>query len=909
VDGLRLDAIPYLIEREGTDNENLPETHEVLKKMRAEMDARYENRLFLAEANQWPEDVLPYFGDGDECHMAFHFPLMPRIFMALAQEDRHPIVEIMHQTPEIPEGCQWAIFLRNHDELTLEMVTDRERDYMYQIYATDPRMRINVGIRRRLASMMENDRPRIELLNSLLMSMPGTPIIYYGDEIGMGDNIFLGDRDAVRTPMQWSSDRNAGFSRAEPARLYLPPVMDPVYSYEAVNVESQGRSAGSLLNWMKRLIAVRKAHRAFGRGTLEFLHPGNRKVLAYLREHEGEAILCVANLSRSAQPVELDLSRFRGMVPVELLGNSSFPPLGDLPYFLTLPGYGFYWFRLAREAAAPRWHQESPPYAEPPVLVLPAGRQTARSVDRVPLRLPARQISQLEREALPNFLGTRRWFAAKAGGIESVQVVAQAAFADNMLLTMLEVHVGEEASEGAEPQLYFLPLSAAWEEGAEGDGLSVYMPDVLTKLRRRARVGVLLDALSDEAFCRRVVAAMGENTEMGVGEGEVHFSGTDVFRELVGDETADELSVRRAEVEQTNSSVILGERLILKAYRRLQKGTNPDLEIGRYLTEKARFENTPPLAGAIEYTGPDGETTTLGLLQGFVENQGDGWSYVLDYLDRYLEDRLMTTWSPEGEDDEAEELAAEDAFFTSLVRVLGLRTGELHAAFAAPTDDEAFAPETAFPEEVAGWADGVLAEARHTLDMLKRRRDSLPDEAVPDADRLLALRKELTGSIERVAREDFEVVKTRHHGDYHLGQVLVVGNDFQIIDFEGEPARPLAERRKKHSPLRDVAGMLRSFDYAIRSALMDLGAERADQLEGLEPWVRLWKERTSQAFLDGYREGVGDDVSYPEEHAPALIELFTLEKALYEIRYELDNRPDWVGIPIMSVVDLLEDRP
>ncbi|HEX5850316.1 MAG TPA: maltose alpha-D-glucosyltransferase, partial [Rubrobacter sp.] len=810
VDGLRLDAIPYLIEREGTDNENLPETHEVLKKMRAEMDARYENRLFLAEANQWPEDVLPYFGDGDECHMAFHFPLMPRIFMALAQEDRHPIVEIMHQTPEIPEGCQWAIFLRNHDELTLEMVTDRERDYMYQIYATDPRMRINVGIRRRLASMMENDRPRIELLNSLLMSMPGTPIIYYGDEIGMGDNIFLGDRDAVRTPMQWSSDRNAGFSRAEPARLYLPPIMDPVHSYEAVNVEAQGRSAGSLLNWMKRLIAVRKAHRAFGRGTLEFLHPGNRKVIAYLREHEDEAILCVANLSRSAQPVELDLSRFRGLVPVELLGNSSFPPLGDLPYFLTLPGYGFYWFRLAREVAAPRWHQESPSYAEPPVLVLPAGRQTARSADRFPLRLPARQIGQLEREALPNFLGSRRWFAAKGDGIERVEVLAQASLADDMLLTLLEVHLGNEASEGAEPQIYFLPLAAAWEEGTDGDGVSVYMPDVLTKLRRRARVGVLLDALSDEAFCRSVVAAMGENTGIKIGEGEIHFSATGVFGDLIGDGPVEELSVRRAEVEQTNSSVILGERLILKAYRRLQKGTNPDLEIGRYLTEETRFENTPPLAGAIEYTGPDGETTTLGLLQGYVENQGDGWSYVLDYLDRYLEDRLLTSWSPEGEDAPDEELAPEDTFFASLVRILGLRTGELHAAFAAPTDDEAFAPETAPPEEVAGWVDGVLAEAGSTLDLLKRRGSSLPDEVAPDVERLLGLREELRRSVKSVAGQNFGVVKTRHHGDYHLGQVLVVSNDFEIIDFEGEPARPLAERRKKHSPLRDVAGMLRS---------------------------------------------------------------------------------------------------
>jgi maltose alpha-D-glucosyltransferase / alpha-amylase len=910
VDGLRLDAIPYLIEREGTDNENLPETHEVLKRMRAEMDARYENRLFLAEANQWPEDVLPYFGDGDECHMAFHFPLMPRIFMALAQEDRHPIVEIMHQTPEVPDSCQWAIFLRNHDELTLEMVTDKERDYMYQTYATDPRMRINVGIRRRLASMMENDRPRIELLNSLLMSMPGTPIIYYGDEIGMGDNIFLGDRDAVRTPMQWTSDRNAGFSRTEPARLYLPPIMDPVYGYESVNVEAQSRSVGSLLNWMKRTISVRKAHRAFGRGTLEFLHPGNRKVIAYLREYEDEAILCVANLSRSAQPVELDLARFRGRVPVELLGNSSFPPLGDLPYFLTLPGYGFYWFRLAREAAAPRWHQESPRYAEPPVLVLPAGRETARRVYRAPLRLPSRQLAQLEREALPNFLGTRRWFAAKGGEIERVEVVAQAEFDDDGLLTLLRVYVDDESSDESGPQLYFLPLAAAWEEGADEDGVSIFMPHALAKLRRRARMGLLFDALADEQFCRGVVEAMGKDREVEIGEGRIHFSGTDVFGGLIGDGPVSELSVRRAEVEQTNSSVILGERLIMKAYRRLQKGTNPDLEIGRYLTEEVHFENTPPLAGAVEYTGPDGETTTLGLLQGFVENQGDGWSYVLDYLGRYLEDRLVTSWSPEGEDDtDEEERRAEDAFFASLVRTLGLRTGELHAAFAAPTDDPAFAPEPASPEEVAGWAEGVLAESRRTLDMLKRRRGRLPEEAGPDADSLLELRRELTRRIKDVSRGGFGVVKTRHHGDYHLGQVLVVGNDFQIIDFEGEPARPLAERRRKHSPLRDVAGMLRSFNYAIRSALINLVADRAEPLERLEPWVNLWEERTRQAFLEGYAEGARGAASYPddEEHARALIELFTLEKALYEIRYELDNRPDWVVIPIRGVLDLLNE--
>jgi maltose alpha-D-glucosyltransferase/alpha-amylase len=518
-------------------------------------------------------------------------------------------------------------------------------------------------------------------------------------------------------------------------------------------------------------------------------------------------------------------------------------------------------------------------------------------------------MAQLEREALPNFLGVRRWFAAKGGEIERVEVAAQAGF-DDALLTLLRVYVDD--GEELEPQLYFLPLAAAWEEGAEEDGVSSLMPHALAKLRRRARMGLLFDALADERFCRGVVAAMGEGREIDLGEGRVRFSGTDVFGGLVGEEPMGELGLRRSEVEQSNSSVILGERLILKVYRRLQKGANPDLEIGRYLTEKVRFENTPPLAGAIEYEGPDGETITLGLLQGFVENQGDGWSYVLNYLGRYLEDRLMTSWTLEDEDEadpEHEEREAEDAFFAGLMRTLGLRTGELHAAFAAPTDDEAFAPEPASPEEVAGWVENVLAELRRTFDLLRRRRGKVPEEVLPDVDRLLALRRDLTRRVRAVSRSGFGVMKTRHHGDYHLGQVLVVANDFQIIDFEGEPGRPLAERRRKQCPLRDVAGMLRSFDYAIRSAVMSLGAERAEQLETLEPWVRLWEEQTRRGFLEGYAAGARGAASYPEDekNARALVELFTLEKALYEIRYELDNRPNWVGIPVRGVLDLLEN--
>ncbi len=357
VDGFRLDAIPYLVEREGTNNENLRETHEVIRKMRAAIDANYRNRFLLAEANQWPEDVREYFGDGDECHMAYHFPLMPRIYMSIAQEDRYPITEIMQQTPDIPDSCQWAIFLRNHDELTLEMVTSKERDYMYTTYASDVRARINLGIRRRLSPLMENDHDRIKLMNSLLLSMPGSPILYYGDEIGMGDNVFIGDRNGVRTPLQWSPDRNAGFSRADPQRLYLPPIMDPVYGYQSTNVEAQLRDPSSLLSWTRRMLAVRKGSQAFGRGTRRFLRPGNRRILAYLREYGEDTILCVANLSRSAQPVELNLAPFKGRVPVEMLGRTAFPPIADLPYLLTLAAYGFYWFRLTADAEPPACHE------------------------------------------------------------------------------------------------------------------------------------------------------------------------------------------------------------------------------------------------------------------------------------------------------------------------------------------------------------------------------------------------------------------------------------------------------------------------------------------------------------------------------------------------------------------------
>ena len=483
VDGFRLDAIPYLCERDGTNNENLPETHAIIRKLRAELDAYAKGKVLLAEANQWPEDVQEYFGRGDECHMAYHFPLMPRIYMAIAQEDRFPITDILRQTPDIPANCQWALFLRNHDELTLEMVTDVERDYLWSTYANDPRARINVGIRRRLAPLMDNDRRKIELMNSLLLSFPGTPIIYYGDEIGMGDNIYLGDRNGVRTPMQWTPDRNGGFSRADPARLYAPTIMDPVYGYEAVNVEAQSRSLSSLLSATKRLISVRKSTLAFGRGTMTFIRPVNRSVLAYVRQYQDEVILCVANLSRSAQATELDLSAWKDRIPLEMLGRTRFPAIGELPYMITLAPYGFYWFQLKERDKSE--HVEPTVGPEFETLVVPLGATWVSL---------ARTRGVFERDVLPGHLARTRWYPERSPKAIHPTLTSAIPFCD----------IGDnrpwlaffEATQRGATARYVLPMQIEWVRFDR----ERYNPRAFAAVRQGAREGTLLDVATDQIF-------------------------------------------------------------------------------------------------------------------------------------------------------------------------------------------------------------------------------------------------------------------------------------------------------------------------------------------------------------------------------------------------------------------------
>ena len=900
VDALRVDAIPYLIERDGTSCENLPETHAIVKKLRQEIDSGYSNRMLMAEANQWPTDVRPYFGDGDECHMAFHFPLMPRIYMALRQEDRLPITDIVAQTPAIPDTCQWGLFLRNHDELTLEMVTSDERDYMYLAYSADPRMRVNLGIRRRLAPLVDNNRRRIELLNSLLLSFPGTPVLYYGDEIGMGDNIYLGDRDSVRTPMQWSADRNAGFSTATPARLYSPVIMDPVWGYEAINVEAQQSDTSSLLHWMRNMIALRKLFRVFGRGTIEFLSPANRKILAYLRRYDGEQVLCVANLSRFAQPVDLDLSKLEGMIPVEMLGYVEFPTIEHEPYRLTLAPYSFLWLELQRKTKPAETAVAS---AEHLPFDVTAGWESL-------LEGPSRE--RLETVDLPDYLPKQRWFAGKSRRIQTTKILDSAELdASHSALTLVEVGFDNGSSE-----TYQLPLAMTF--GEVGDELRRAAPSAgIASIMSKRVGGLLYDGIFDDKACAELFSLIEKGRKLEAREGQFQGMRGKAFQNILGSGEAP-LQVRRGSAEQSNTSILFGDHFILKLFRRLEAGVNPDCEIGQYLTEKSSFDGIPPFAGLIEYTRTaNAEPMVLAMLQGLVANEGDGWKWTVEELDRYYETCAAATF-PENINDglgdpldlserPTSQLARDHAgIYLDFAAMLGRRTAELHLALASPTDNPAFAPEPLTADDLHAQLADARQQAVGIFDMLKERVSYLPDDVVEIAASVLSRRRRILEHLGNAKFDGLRLQRIRIHGDYHLGQVLRVKSDFVILDFEGEPARSLAYRRSKQCPLKDVAGMLRSFSYAAYGTLINYTARHPEDLARLEPWAQLWERFVAAEFLRAYRNTARGAEFLPASTADfrKLLDVFLLDKALYEILYELNSRPGWVRIPMLGIMSL-----
>ncbi len=898
VDGVRLDAVPYLFEREGTNCENLPETHDFLKRLRRRIDDSYQDRMLLAEANQWPEDAAAYFGDGDECHMNFHFPVMPRLFMAVQREDRMPIVDILEQTPETPPGCQWAMFLRNHDELTLEMVTDEERDYMYRAYAHDPQMRVNLGIRRRLAPLLGNDRRKIELLNALLFSLPGTPVIYYGDEIGMGDNVYLGDRDSVRTPMQWSPDRNAGFSTANPHQLFLPAIIDPEYHYETVNVETQRQRPNSLLSWMRQLVALRRRHRVLGRGTLEMLEPDNPQVLAFLRhpeDGEGPPMLVVANLSRLAQHVELDLREHLGATPVEAFGHTRFAPIGELPYYLTLSPYGFFWFELrpAPDGAAGA-----------------GGGPRALGVE--PAQLLARPGRELT-EVVAEHVQRRRWFGGRDRAVVRRKVLDVIGLGSGASIVVLQLDYAD-----GEPDVYSVPLVAV--DGAHAEELLVHQPDaVLGCWGEDGDRHVLVDALGDGQAAAQLVAALAGRRRPRGAHGSLVVDLPARLRTRLR-EAADAGEVRVMGAEQSNSSVVVGNEVIIKVIRRVHDGVNPDLELGRHLTDVG-FEHVAPVLGSL--TWEHGRASaTLGVLSAFVANEGDTWQHYVGDLARTLEEHVLSGASePSGprvvdpstfERPAAARRAVEEPLgsFVESLDLLGRRTAEMHRALA-DSDDPDLVPERFTALNQRSLYQGVRTQVRGALSQLRRARGGLDDAATELVDEVLARSDDLVQLLEPLRGERLGGRRIRVHGDFHLGQTLWTGRDVVIVDFEGEPARPVTERRIRRSPLADVAGMLRSFGYASRTAVqeqIDRGLlPEADTLDGNDPaarWAQWWEDAAGVVYLTSYLDEMGDSELLPSdpEQIRTLVVAHLLEKAAYESLYELRYRPALLGVPLRALL-------
>jgi maltose alpha-D-glucosyltransferase/alpha-amylase len=900
VDGMRLDAVPYLFEREGTNCENLPETHAFLKELRAHVDGKFKDRMLLAEANQWPEDAAAYFGHGDECHMAFHFPIMPRLFMAMRMEDRFPIIDILDQSLNIPANCQWGMFLRNHDELTLEMVTDQERDYMYNAYAQDPRARINVGIRRRLAPLLDNSRRRIELLNSLLLSLPGTPILYYGDEIGMGDNYHLGDRDGVRTPMQWSADMNAGFSTANPQQLHLPVIIDPQYHFTTTNVQNQSRNLSSLLWFMRRIISMRKRFKAFGRGSMEFVPSDNNKVLTFLRTHGEEHILVVANLSRYCQAVNVQMPAYKGFWAREIFSDNMFGRITEAPYPVTLTPHAFYWFALQQPTASIRMEAQRGP----------------------DLHADATWDEILDSEAMPQILAalqqyirSAQWFGGKA--LRTAKIADRMAVATRhelVYILLLEV-----IHDNAEKSLYVVPIGFAAQETQTR--IQQESPEaVIAQLHLRDRDGILYDAAVSEDLHQALVEIISRGRSRKMDGGRFIVRRGDRFTTILAGKSLP-LASHVMKTERSNTPVVCQDTFFLKLYRRVEHGINPDGELLRHLTEETRFQNTPAYAGSIDWRREHGGFVSLAMLLQFVPNQGDAWSFTLDNLDRsyghalVLEGKLGRPPAAPGGlgpiDPETIDVAVRDfigSVYIDRVALLGRRTGELHLAMASlfQSPDVAAEPSSllyqkSLYQSIRGLVLKVLSEIESTLNTL----DPAAKECVG---RIIATKKILLGQLAPIVQKKIATVKIRTHGDYHLGRVLYTGKDFVIIDFEGEPARPMTERRLKQPALRDVAAMMRSFHYAACGNLILRAAKLGADIERLSHWADLWYRYVSGVFLHAYLKTVSGSPVVPAEmgECTAVLRVFLLEKAVYELGYESKNRPDWLMIPVRAIEQMLK---
>src|SRR5688500_9362616 len=745
VDGFRLDAVPYLYERENTNGENLPETHAFLKKLRKHIDERYPETCVLAEANMWTEDSASYFGDGDECHMNYHFPVMPRMFMALQREDRYPITDIFDQTPAIPETCQWAIFLRNHDELTLEMVTDEERDYMYKVYAKDPKAKINLGIRHRLAPLMENDRRRIELMNSLLFSLPGTPVIYYGDEIGMGDNFYLGDRDGVRTPMQWSPDRNAGFSETNPQRLYLPVILDPQYHYETVNVETQRANTSSLFWFMKRMINMRKKYKAFSRGDMKFYPVDNPKILAFTRTYEDETLLIIVNLSKYSQPAEIELKEFKGYMPVETFSKNSFPVIKeDGPYFFTMSPYSYHWFVLRKpvtEASTATKH-----------VVLEVSNWDALFINET--------VDVLQNIILPEYIRRMHWFTGKDKTIYSINIIEHTGLP--VKNRQVEILLIEVSFESGLPEYYQLPVAFVNEEEAKNLAADT-ATTVISELKLNNEAGFFVDATYTSLFETELFNFLA-NSKRFMSGGEVVFTSNAEVTEHF--QNTEQLTTRVTLTSEMHTAIAYDNRFFLKLYRKVDKGIHPDIEIVRYLS--GTNVHISKYTGAIEWH-LNNTTYVLGMLEKLEVNHGNGHQYMLERLANFIERILarditiLSGYSKMGSltnPTTFEELNFELKEFiggnaSEMARLIGVRLAEVHNELARGIEKD-FLPEEFSLHYQRSLFSSMSSLVREMGQAIDKNMGDLPIEIINDVNALNNKKEQLLTTLRRIYSKKFD---------------------------------------------------------------------------------------------------------------------------------------------------------
>jgi maltose alpha-D-glucosyltransferase / alpha-amylase len=902
VDGVCLRSVSYLYKREGTNCENLPEVHQFLKRIRKYVSEIYPEKILIADTNQWPEDATAYFGDGDECHMNYHFPLMPRLYMALQTEDSYPVVDIMEETPAIPDACQWALFLRNHDDLTLSMVTEEERDYLYKMFAQDHGAKRNEGIRRRLAPLLNNDRRKIELLNSLLFSLPGTPVLYYGDEIGMGDNIYLGDRKGIRTPMQWNADRNAGFSTANPQKLFLPIIRDPAYRYETINVENQTKNTTSLLWWMKNIIAMRKRLKAFGHGDCKFLDAGNGKVLSFLRSYQGETILVVANLSKYSQAAELKLKQFAGKQPIEIFSQNKFFEITDQAYSITLAPYSYYWFLVEQSDDVA---DDAPPLVE-------ALAQIESEVEWADFFNNYTSKRRFLKNALPSYMRTCRWFSGKSRAIVSLEIERFPAIelpdaSGRVYFTQIDVRY----TDGL-PETYSLPMMLITDAAAIVQYLKNRPQAVICYFKTPTTEGILIDALFEETFRNDMFRLIQSNSEVPTTEGVLRFESGTIVKDFAPEKIESEI----LKAEQSNTSVIYNDQFFFKIYRKLDSDINPDLELVRYLSEKTNFENAPQYGGGIEFYDQNTKmTTVLGLMQNKIQNQGDAWVSTLEALTRYYEkvfEKVEKTDTPPPLVSKSK-MYFEDAppliqrligaVTYERITLLARRTAEMHIALGLATDNEDFTPERFTQHYQRSVYSGHRKLVAEKFSALEKRMSSLPEHVRTEAQEVLNLREQIQDCFAEIYGIKLEANKTRVHGDYHLGQVLFNGKDYYIIDFEGEPLLSISERRLKKTPFKDVAGMMRSLHYAAYGQLVLNQNFRKEDIPFLEHWALQWYHYVSQFYLTAYLDRAAGASFLPPDEAgqKLLLRCYMLEKAIYEVGYEMNARPDWLRVPLRGV--------